>query len=1004
MKKLIFTGLLWLLTVTSGKAQEIVFAGYFDVATGSPENTEVTGRIHLESNKEAPSRKIPAEYRFEILRQDDRPLFRVETQFDAYGRIMGVFRVDEGENTGLQEKTCRMEVALKSGSRTLQTFPVAIHITRQTLWELCYERYLPMALSQGRLYGSKRLSDEKVARLIRQVTAGNGRFQGFSCYRPLPLKFQYTPKQKNPSLKPLDDEWIQVCNLIGGMGRAYCLSKVYGAEGDPQARKALKEALYQALLAYTSCVPIEGDDVLINGQPIGKYTGDGISLLHNYGLMNYSTTTHQWKLSDPLVVPALALMPDILEGIRQNDSTSLRLHQSLIRYFQLFTSITEKRREIDNPEQRWGNLTDTLYSAGAWADANLGHRSRTLLALPLIWGDYNRPVTYVPYWYSSFYHNPPFKDFSFSPGWSPHGVMADVSQWMTKFGIPAHRYGQSGFHPDGTVSHHIGHGTDAAMVAYGFEWLTDCSHGFSYFKDTDFRIDSPYYQFQLDRLLEVYPFFFYKGQMDFLVAGRSYLSDLKKFVSKTYLQAVKALEAAQSRDTRLENLDKLKAVAKEISKNRFECSGTRAYWVNEFLIHRRGAQEKPFYASLKLKSERTVGIEDFSKVRKSWHGGYGILQLKVRGDEYDQQVLSNMDWHALPGLTEEWRNDPLPAEGGSQASLPGANKVAGVLADGTYGMGIYHHLPQETYSSATALKSYYFLEDRILALGSHIQRLREGQGQAIHTFIDQSEFRDTLTWYADGRLHQAVPGESVAAGIHTTKPCWIHTGEKGYIVLPSHRIRLQIRTGKEIHVTDREIADGTPNFIVALEHGIHPGKEDLDDRYAYLEIPNVSAAEMPQRLREVLQDLEYRCASDSIHGVFSRKEQIRQYAFFAPGSLCVGGTEIRSEAPAIVMLKEDEAQWTLSVGNPAPDGERQTLRFWSSTRLPAGNYAYTPQGVNRVKGEYIRISDYGTGSEVTVELPDSRDASQYHYQSELYAASPLIIRIPKTSGSVEYRK
>ena len=64
MKKLIFTGLLWLLTVTSGKAQEIVFAGYFDVATGSPENTEVTGRIHLESNKEAPSRKIPADNRF----------------------------------------------------------------------------------------------------------------------------------------------------------------------------------------------------------------------------------------------------------------------------------------------------------------------------------------------------------------------------------------------------------------------------------------------------------------------------------------------------------------------------------------------------------------------------------------------------------------------------------------------------------------------------------------------------------------------------------------------------------------------------------------------------------------------------------------------------------------------------------------------------------------------------------------------------------------------------
>ena len=860
-----------------------------------------------------------------------------------------------------------------------------------------------MALSQGRLYGSKRLSDEKVARLIRQVTAGNGRFQGFSCYRPLPLKFQYTPKQKNPSLKPLDDEWIQVCNLIGGMGRAYCLSKVYGTEGDPQARKALKEALYQALLAYTSCVPIEGDDVLINGQPIGKYTGDGISLLHNYGLMNYSTTTHQWKLSDPLVVPALALMPDILEGIRQNDSTSLRLHQSLIRYFQLFTSITEKRREIDNPEQRWGNLTDTLYSAGAGRmqpGTPFAHPAGPSPDL----GDYNRPVTYVPYWYSSFYHNPPFKDFSFSPGWIPHGVMADVSRWMTKFGIPAHRYGQSGFHPDGTVSHHIGHGTDAAMVAYGFEWLTDCSHGFRYFKDTAFRIDSPYYQFQLDRLLEVYPFFFYKGQMDFLVAGRSYLSDLKKFVSKTYLQAVKALEAAQSRDTRLENLDKLKAVAKEISKNRFECSGTRAYWVNEFLIHRRGAQEKPFYASLKLKSERTVGIEDFSKVRQILARGIRYPATESQGRRIRPAGVEQHGLACPSGTYGRVAERPASCRRRFTGFPPGSQQSGRGTGRRDLWNGNLSSPASGTYSSATALKSYYFLEDRILALGSHIQRLREGQGQAIHTFIDQSEFRDTLTWYADGRLHQAVPGESVAAGIHTTKPCWIHTGEKGYIVLPSHRIRLQIRTGKEIHVTDREIADGTPNFIVALEHGIHPGKEDLDDRYAYLEIPNVSAAEMPQRLREVLQDLEYRCASDSIHGVFSRKEQIRQYAFFAPGSLCIGGTEIRSEAPAMVMLKEDEAQWTLSVGNPAPDGERQTLRFWSSTRLPAGNYAYTPQGVNRVKGECIRISDYGTGSEVTVELPDSRDASQYHYQSELYAASPLVIRIPKASGSVEYRK
>lgn len=146
----------------------------------------------------------------------------------------------------------------------------------------------------------------------------------------------------------------------------------------------------------------------------------------------------------------------------------------------------------------------------------------------------------------------------------------------------------------------------------------------------------------------------------------------------------------------------------EAQGNTYEHSGTHAYWVNEFLVHRRGENEPSFYASLKLKSERTVGAEDFDrKVRHSWHMGYGILPVKVDGDEYSDKVLKNFDWHALPGLTEEWRTDPFPLEGASQASLPGRNKIAGVLADGVAGMGIYRHLPAEVYSSASAFKTYH---------------------------------------------------------------------------------------------------------------------------------------------------------------------------------------------------------------------------------------------------------------------------------------------------------
>lgn len=173
--------------------------------------------------------------------------------------------------------------------------------------------------------------------------------------------------------------------------------------------------------------------------------------------------------------------------------------------------------------------------------------------------------------------------------------------------------------------------------------------------------------------------------------------------------------------------------------------------MNEFLVHRKAESGKTFYSSVKLKSERTVGIEDFSKPRKSWHGGYGILQVKVKGDEYDKNVLSNMDWHALPGLTEEWRTDPFPVDGGAQASLPGANKVSGVMSDGERGMAIYHHLPQEKYSSASGLKTYHFIDDKILSAGSCIKRINPGQNKEIVTFIDQTELYDKITYCIGGR-------------------------------------------------------------------------------------------------------------------------------------------------------------------------------------------------------------------------------------------------------------
>lgn len=990
------------LPLLSATAQEQVFAEYFDIPVGSPEGTEVTGRIHLERNKDVHTKPIPKDYCFEIVQQPEEKLFRLDTRYDLSNRIMGVLTVDKGKSTPVKPTQYRMTVALKNGNKQMKKFKVNVRIVKKTLWNQFYERYTPTTLKNRRMYGYKRPTDKEVADLITQVEQNEGRFEGFRSYTTKPQNFGGNPHAEgNDSYhgSTIEYDWTSIANLIGQMGYAYATSKVYGPKGSAKKREQLKNAIYKAILTYTKSVPIEGDEVLINGKPIGNCTGDGFSLLESHDWAGHQISTHQWTMTDPLVVPVLHLMPELLKGMQAGDKTCLEVHDALVRYFQVFMSIVKSRRAIDNPNERWGEIQDTLYSSGAWADANLGHRSRTMLALPIIWADYNRPMTYVQYWYKDFYNDKPFKGFSFQPSWSPHGVVADVSHWMTKFNIPTHHYAQSGFQPDGTISHHVGRGTDAAMVAYGFGWLTECTPGYAYFKDTPYKIADKYYQFQENYLLDIYPKLFYKQQMDFLVAGRSFHEDMNKFVTETYTNAIHNLLKARSRSTKLNRIDELKAISQILKENTYEYSGTDAYWVNEFLVHRRGTEEPAFYASLKLKSERTVGAEDFNKkVRRSWHMGYGILPVKVDGDEYSDKVLKNFDWHALPGLTEEWRTDPLPTKGGSQASLPGKNRIAGVLADGWTGMGIYHHLPKETYSATTAYKTYHFIEDRIIAMGSGVARLRKGQQKDIVTFIDQSALKGRLTWcIGEGKNESISADESKDLALPlNNEVCWLHHGQKGYVILPTDNAQLLIKTGEAINTTDRKVSDGKPNYIIALNHGSNPGKQ-WSDKYCYIELPNVTAKEMPQRVKEVLASLKYKQESQSVHAVYDADYGIYQYAFFRPDSISVGGITAVSKDVTQIMLRDNGQGWTLSVSNPMPDGKKQRLCFTLSINLTPGIYTYTTGGIYPLEGETVTITPCAQGSQVVVELPDIRDEKRYNYQTDLYAATPIVIDIPANS-------
>ncbi|TNJ46022.1 hypothetical protein KFZ70_09460 [Tamlana fucoidanivorans] len=977
--------------ITYGQEKEILFADYFDINTNKNEGSIVNGKINLKRNKDYLNERVPSTYSFKIIKSDT-DIFDLKTEFDEQGRLFGLFMVAKGKNTGKQDsREYNLLVELRSEGQVLATKNIKIHVVEKTMWDHFIEFYTPITLTTPRLYGRKKIKEEDLPQLINQLLKNNGQFEFTSMYEKSILDYSKRGE--------IEIEWQKVSNIIGGLGYAYANSKTYGLpSGNRVNIEKLRHAIYKAVIQYADQLPVEPNDVIINGKPIGNDLGDGFSKLKDYGYLSTQIVTHQWIVTDALVAPLINIWPSVLDDISRGDEEAKKLYNSVLRFYQLFFSISTPRRAMDDNNQRWKNISKFNYSEGAWSDANIGHRMRTLMALPILWVDYNRPITYVPYWYDDYFNNTKFEGLTFAHGWSPNGVVKDLRNWCNKLSLPSHTYNQSGFHPDGTVSHHLGNNSsDVAMDAYGFEWLTTVNKAIPYFKNTPFPLKDENYQFIADRFNYTYRRMIYKDNLDYVVTGRSFFGDLSDFGSKKVAREIKILLEGKSPTTKIENEKELIELKDALKSKTHTFTGTTAFWNADYLMHRKENKETNYFFSVKHKSIRTSGAEDFSKVRKSWHTGSGVFQLMVEGDEYSTEVKSNADWHTMPGVTEEWNTTPLPKKGHASDAKPGDNLFSGILSDNEYGLTGYHHLPRDSYTAAEALKSYHLIDNYGIALGSNIQRKLHSVGkEPIVTCIDQSKFDSTLTFCLNGTVGEIKPGENTNLSEPITEPSWLHHGKKGYLIFPKNKQDLQIKTGKEINVTASDLKiSKSKNFILALNHGIKPNNKEGND-YHYVLLAGVEVGDMQNALDSYLLDLKTYYLKDKYHALISNKHNLMQIVFFdSARAKLENDTWVEADKPALVMIKDLSSAIRLSVTDPMHNLESDKITLKVPFKLKPGSYEYNFSGIQQQRGENVLVTQSDKESIITINLPDKNDGSFYSYREELYAGAPIVLVLEK---------
>ncbi len=295
--------------------------------------------------------------------------------------------------------------------------------------------------------------------------------------------------------------------------------------------------------------------------------------------------------------------------------------------------------------------------------------------------------------------------------------------------------------------------------------------------------------------------------------------------------------------------------------------------------------------------------------------------VSARDSGYDLQ--NGWDWYHVPGTTASH----YPIEKRTRKAVLALRSQHGVAqrrTDRNYnsktfvgGASLGEHglfvqdleaLPFTAPTDLQGRKTYFFVGDRVLALGSAI---RGGTSEdRTHTTIFQTRLDgpDTATWL-DGRtltgldLAERKPAGTSAAMADSVGNSYFLASSTADLVLSRG---LQRSMSEDYEPTEGAYAQAY------LDHGTRPA----GDSYEYVLIP---ADEGARKLQELAADPEsyYRAIrADSIHLVHFPGQRVTGYAFYETVETPAGQLVRSASIPATVMVQEQDGSVLLAASVP----------------------------------------------------------------------------------------
>lgn len=346
--------------------------------------------------------------------------------------------------------------------------------------------------------------------------------------------------------------------------------------------------------------------------------------------------------------------------------------------------------------------------------------------------------------------------------------------------------------------------------------------------------------------------------------------------------------------------------------------GTTVFHNTDYVVH----HQPDFAAHLRMFSTRIKTHEDINEGtnRLGWYQGSGALLIYNRDNSrYHDHFWATVDPYRLPGTTVDKRPRETPGSKNGQRST---SAWAGGTSLGTAGTASMALAEPET--SLVAHKSWFFLGDQIVCLGSNIT---SNDNQHVETIVENAKlFGDAgHAFVVNGTAQPEAPAKTAtthaeASWAHLDNP--VAGAATGWFFPGGAKVNTlrEARTGKwqTSFIADADGVDHTRTFVTFwFDHGSNPQAA----KYAYVILPGRSA----DQVRAYAQSPEIKILSNDVatHAVRHTRLGVTAANFWTEVGGTVGG--IQSSGKAAVVVQHQAGTLRISASDPTQLGEKLVL-------------------------------------------------------------------------------